>query len=83
MKLKLICLFALALFVRQSFAQKSPMDTTTYGKNTAVGKYADIRGFKMYYEVYGKGEPMLLSMATVVLLVTLCSRYHILQKATR
>jgi pimeloyl-ACP methyl ester carboxylesterase len=60
MKLKLICLFALAFFVRQSFAQKSPMDTTTYGKNAAVGKYADIRGFKMYYEVYGKGEPMLI-----------------------
>lgn len=36
------------------------MDTTIYGRNPAVGKYADIRGFKMYYEVYGKGEPMLI-----------------------
>jgi len=24
-----------------------------------VGHYADIRGFKMYYEVYGKGQPLL------------------------
>lgn len=31
-----------------------------YGKNAAVGHYADIRGFKMYYEIYGKGEPLLL-----------------------
>jgi pimeloyl-ACP methyl ester carboxylesterase len=35
-------------------------DTVTYGKNAAVGKYAEIRGFKMYYEVYGKGEPLLI-----------------------
>lgn len=30
-----------------------------YGKNNAAGKYYDIRGFKMYVEVYGKGEPLL------------------------
>jgi pimeloyl-ACP methyl ester carboxylesterase len=30
-----------------------------YGKNTAAGKYYDIRGFKMYAEVYGQGEPLL------------------------
>jgi pimeloyl-ACP methyl ester carboxylesterase len=36
------------------------MDTTHYGRNTAVGKYADIRGFKMYYETYGKGKPLLI-----------------------
>jgi pimeloyl-ACP methyl ester carboxylesterase len=30
-----------------------------YGDNAAVGKYADIRGFKMYYEIYGTGEPLL------------------------
>ncbi|GGH13244.1 alpha/beta hydrolase [Mucilaginibacter phyllosphaerae] len=36
------------------------MDTTTYGRNKAVGKYAELRGIKMYYEVYGKGEPLLI-----------------------
>lgn len=34
--------------------------TTTYGKDEKAGKYCDIRGFKMYYEVYGSGEPLLL-----------------------
>lgn len=41
-------------------APKSPMDTTMYGHNKAVGKYVNLRGFNMYYEVYGKGEPMLI-----------------------
>ena len=31
-----------------------------YGKNKAVGKYYDIRGFKMYVEVYGQGKPLLI-----------------------
>ncbi len=31
-----------------------------YGKNKLVGKYYDIRGFKMYAEVYGKGQPLLI-----------------------
>lgn len=30
-----------------------------YGKNKLTGKYYDIRGFKMYAEVYGKGQPLL------------------------
>jgi pimeloyl-ACP methyl ester carboxylesterase len=36
------------------------LDTLTYGKNAVTGKYAEIRGIKMYYEVYGKGEPLLI-----------------------
>lgn len=30
-----------------------------YGQNKAVGKYYNIRGFKMYAEVYGQGQPLL------------------------
>ncbi len=30
-----------------------------YGKNKLAGKYYDIRGFKMYCEIYGKGQPLL------------------------
>jgi pimeloyl-ACP methyl ester carboxylesterase len=30
-----------------------------YGNNKAAGKYYNIRGFKMYAEVYGKGQPVL------------------------
>lgn len=63
--MKIKTLFA-ALFIlgvsQFVFAQSgtSPFDTTKYGRNAAVGKYADIRGFKMYYETYGKGEPLLI-----------------------
>ena len=31
-----------------------------YGNNTAVGNYYTIRGFKMYAEVYGQGQPLLI-----------------------
>src|SRR3977135_3244294 len=31
-----------------------------YGSNKATGKYYPIRGFKMYCEVYGQGQPLLI-----------------------
>jgi len=31
-----------------------------YGQNTRTGNYAQLNGIKMYYELYGKGEPILL-----------------------
>lgn len=31
-----------------------------YGNNKTTGKYYNIRGFKMYCEVYGKGQPLLI-----------------------
>src|SRR4051794_25237002 len=45
--------------VLPAFTQ-SPFDTTMYGKNDKAGQYANIRGLKMYYEVYGSGEPLLI-----------------------
>ncbi len=33
---------------------------TPYGNNEAVGKYIEINDAKIYYEEYGKGEPLLL-----------------------
>lgn len=42
-----------------SACNSKPTITTKEG-NTAKGKYANIRGFKMYYEIYGEGEPLLL-----------------------
>jgi pimeloyl-ACP methyl ester carboxylesterase len=44
--------------IRKDFNQQ--MDSTTYGKNEAAGKYYNIRGFKMYCEIYGQGEPLLI-----------------------
>jgi pimeloyl-ACP methyl ester carboxylesterase len=62
MKRKLVYILILSIICKLSSAQqgKTPFDTTMYGRNPAVGKYADIRGFKMYYETYGKGEPLLI-----------------------
>ncbi len=31
-----------------------------YGNNPAAGHYLDTRGFKLYYETYGQGIPLLL-----------------------
>jgi pimeloyl-ACP methyl ester carboxylesterase len=31
-----------------------------FGQNSKVGKYASVRGFNMYYETYGQGEPLLI-----------------------
>jgi pimeloyl-ACP methyl ester carboxylesterase len=31
-----------------------------YGANPAAGKYAAVNGIKVYYEIYGKGEPLML-----------------------
>lgn len=33
---------------------------TNYGSNKRVGKYCNINGIKIYYEIYGEGEPLLL-----------------------
>lgn len=34
-------------------------DTPSFGNNPQVGKYMDVNGVKLYYEIYGKGEPLL------------------------
>lgn len=31
-----------------------------YGSNPAAGNYADVNDIKVYYEIYGEGEPLLL-----------------------
>jgi pimeloyl-ACP methyl ester carboxylesterase len=36
------------------------IESTGYGSNSNVGKYTEINGVKLYYEVYGSGEPLLL-----------------------
>ena len=50
---KLFALF-FTLVCITSFAQ------IPYGSYKKAGKYIQNRGFKMYYEVYGKGEPLLI-----------------------
>ena len=33
---------------------------TSYGNNPAAGHYLSTRGIRLYYEIYGKGDPVLL-----------------------
>lgn len=51
-----ITLLLLSFFAKA----QSAFDTTIYGRNKAVGKYIHLRGFNMYYETYGQGEPLLI-----------------------
>jgi pimeloyl-ACP methyl ester carboxylesterase len=46
--------------LQQEFEKMLNNPKNIYGKNKAAGKYYDIRGFKMYVEVYGQGKPLLL-----------------------
>src|SRR5882757_8757646 len=45
-------------FSQSPFAQTSTAQVP-YGHNKEAGHYLDTRGFKLYYEVYGQGEPLL------------------------
>ncbi len=54
----LILLLLAVVFAEQARSQ-TKIDLEKLGQNAEVGKYADIRGIKMYYEVYGSGEPLL------------------------
>jgi len=70
---KFICLVAswqcllLAAFAQDDFAKlqadfekmvNNPKNV--YGKNKMNGRYYDVRGIKMYAEIYGQGQPLLL-----------------------
>lgn len=56
----LLIAIKIALVSSAQAAAVSPFDTTRYGKNEKVGKYVKTRGFRMYYETYGKGAPLLI-----------------------
>ncbi len=43
----------------QEFEKRTNDPNSVYGHNKAVGKYYNIRGFKMYAEIYGQGMPLL------------------------
>jgi len=48
---------AIMIFI---FFKLAPQKTETdYGNNPKAGKYAEVNGIKMYYEIYGSGQPLL------------------------
>ena len=57
---KAILIAFIFFFAQNSFAQVQKTFSTPYGNNPAAGKYAQVNGIKMYYEVYGEGAPMVL-----------------------
>jgi pimeloyl-ACP methyl ester carboxylesterase len=62
--LKAVLLIALTFIsLQETLAQTStisPLDTTLYGRNQLTGNYLDVNGIKLYYEIYGHGEPLLM-----------------------
>jgi pimeloyl-ACP methyl ester carboxylesterase len=46
--------------IRKDFEKQMKNSPVPYGHNKAVGKYYDVRGFKMYCETYGHGQPLLI-----------------------
>ena len=60
MKKKPFIITILIVLSTQILFAQSSSDTTVYGKNNKAGKYITTRGFRMYYEVYGSGKPLLM-----------------------
>jgi len=54
---KIITLLFIMCLASCAVAQET---TIAYGSNPAAGKYADVNDIKVYYEIYGEGEPLLL-----------------------
>jgi pimeloyl-ACP methyl ester carboxylesterase len=55
---KIICLF---LILTSNFILvSSQKNDVIYGDNPQAGHYAPVNGINLYYEIYGKGEPLIL-----------------------
>src|ERR1700712_1499836 len=55
---KILLLFTLfQTFALFSYGQQKSIP---YGNNPSAGKYYNIRGIKIYCEVYGEGQPLLM-----------------------
>src|SRR5436190_11228796 len=46
--------------IRKDFEDKLRDTTVQYGHNKSIGQFYNIRGFKMYAEIYGQGAPLLI-----------------------
>ncbi|WP_264535242.1 alpha/beta fold hydrolase [Flavobacterium sp. N1736] len=56
---KSIILFAIFLLSFGTISAQTEIKIP-YGNKPEAGHYKEINGFKMYYEVYGTGEPLVL-----------------------
>lgn len=46
--------------LRRAFQPSNVVNNIPYGANTSAGKYAQTKDAKIYYEVYGEGQPIVL-----------------------
>lgn len=60
MKYSITSIFIFFTFFQFGISNAQETLDTLYGDNEAIGKYIEINGAKIYYEEYGKGEPLLL-----------------------
>lgn len=61
MSKRLLLTIAAMMLVGLTYAQYGiDFEKSKYGRNPKAGHYVNIRGFKMYYETYGKGDPLLM-----------------------
>ena len=58
--MKIAQLLFLSLISIHSFSQVAIKPNNLYGNDPKHGNYLEHRGFKMYYEVYGQGAPLLI-----------------------
>ncbi len=52
--------FLCFLVIQSCFINAQEENKTPYGSNKKVGKFAKVNGTNIYYEEYGKGEPLLI-----------------------
>ncbi len=60
--MRTLLLFSIILLITNVnvYSQNEKPAVIPYGNNATAGKFYDIRGFKMYTEVYGEGQPLLI-----------------------
>lgn len=46
--------------LRRAFQPANEVSRTMYGANSKAGRYVEVNDAKIYYEVYGKGQPIVL-----------------------
>jgi pimeloyl-ACP methyl ester carboxylesterase len=56
----LIMVFVECQFTTAQSTALSTPDSTMFGRSADLGKFVSLRGFNMYYEIYGQGEPLLM-----------------------
>jgi pimeloyl-ACP methyl ester carboxylesterase len=53
-------IFLINIFLSFSCKTQSDAKAIPYGNNINAGNYISVNGIKLYYEIYGKGEPLVL-----------------------